>query len=149
MPLQPEIIELPSRRVVGIKVISPMEPNLCPTAWDAFVPHMSEVEIEGDCYGVCRWDYPGLAEGHFAYLACFESSMNPPEGMEAWELPDGMYASVEIPGLDTIRPTIGQFYDEWLPSSAFEAGEGYFSELYPETFPESPKLTLLFPVKPK
>jgi predicted transcriptional regulator YdeE len=148
MELSPVLVDVPARRVVGVVVISPMEPNLCPTAWHAFEPRIREVAIEGDCLGVCWWDYPGLTEGHFAYMACFESSMVPPEGMEAWELPAARYASVEISGLEAIRPTIAEFYDAWLPQSGLSAGSAPFTELYPETFPESPKLNLLFSVEP-
>jgi predicted transcriptional regulator YdeE len=79
-------------------------------------------------------------------MACFESSMVPPEGMEAWDLPASRYASVTISGLEAIRPTISAFYDEWLPQSGLSAGSAPFTERYPETFPESPELTLLFSI---
>ena len=99
MVIEPKIVDVPARRVVGMVVISPMEPNLCPTAWQAFEPRIREVAIEGVCLGFVRWDYPGLPPGHFAYMACFESSMAPvPEGMEAWELPAATYAGVGISG---------------------------------------------------
>ena len=146
MMIDPVIVDVPARRVVGMVVISGMEPNLCPTAWDAFVPRIQEVAIEGDCLGVVRWDYPGLAEGKFAYMACFESSMEAPEGMEAWELPAGRYARVEISELESIRPTIGVFQETWLPQSGLSAGSGPYLELYPETFPESPEMSLLFSI---
>ncbi len=143
----PVIVELSAKRVVGCVVISSMEPNLCPSAWDAFVPRMSEVDIEGECFGVARWDYPGLAEGYFAYIAAFESSMNPPEGMEAWDVPGGKYARVEVPNLESIRSTIDWFHGEWLPGSGLVKGSGPYLELYPETFPASPEFSLLFSVE--
>ena len=144
--LTPSIVDVPARRVVGMVVISPMEPNLCPTAWDQFVPRMSEVEIEGDCLGIVRWDYPGLPEGQFAYMAGFVSSMEPPAGMEAWELPAAKYAEVGVSGLDAIRSTIGAFHEEWLPTSGFSKGTAPYLELYPESFPQVPDFSLFFSV---
>ena len=130
-------------------VLSTMEPNLCPTAWDKFVPRIPEIEIGGECLGVCRWDYPGLADGQFAYMAGFVSSMEPPEGMEAWEIGGGEYAEVTIANLDSIRPTIGRFYEDWLPASGFKAGRLPYLEIYPEEFPHPETLSLCFSVVPE
>ena len=146
---EPKILPRRSVRVVGMVVLSTMEPNLCPTAWDKFVPRIPEIEIGGECLGVCRWDYPGLADGQFAYMAGFVSSMEPPEGMEAWEIGGGEYAEVTIANLDSIRPTIGRFYEDWLPASGFKAGRLPYLEIYPEEFPHPETLSLCFSVVPE
>ncbi len=147
MAIEPKIVDVPARRVVGVVVISPMEPNLCPTAWQAFDPRIREVAIAGDCLGVVRWDYPGLPRGQFAYMACFESSMAPPDGMEAWELPAATYAEVRISGLNAIRPAIAEFQASWLPTSGWQSGSAPYLELYPESFPASPELSLFFAIQ--
>jgi len=144
--VEPRIITRPAARVVGILVVSTMEPNLCPTAWEQFVPRMPEVEISGECLGIARWDYPGLAEGQFAYMAGFVSSMQPPTGMEAWEIDSGDYAEVTVSNLDSIRPAIGELYEKWLPTSEYVSGSLPYLEVYPEEFPHPQTLKLCFSV---
>jgi predicted transcriptional regulator YdeE len=143
--MEVEILSQPARRVVGMTVRTANSADV-PPLWDRFIPRMKEVPIEGECFGVARWN-ENLPDGQFAYLAGFESSQAPPEGMEAWDLPASEYARVTIGGLDEIRPTIDWFHQEWLPTSGFKRNEAPFLEHYPEEFPTIPTLHLLFSIE--
>ncbi|PKO13233.1 MAG: AraC family transcriptional regulator [Chloroflexi bacterium HGW-Chloroflexi-10] len=134
--MEPKFVTKPAFMVVGMRYFGKNQAGEIPRLWDAFLPHLGEIQQTDescDSFGICN--QPD-AEGNFEYVAglpvtCVDSL---PEGMVARLVPQQDYAVfVHVGGLDTLGQTYEYIYQQWLPNSAylFRPGGNDF-ELYHE-----------------
>ena len=144
--LSVELISQPARKLVGLELIGPDSPTAIPDLWQAFMPRMGEVARVKDTFGASHM----TADGKIAYLCGSEVANfdQIPEGMTGWDVVGGTYALVKCPSLGEIHHAIDWFYQDWLPTSDHNAGQGML-EYYPPEFPGNPSFDLLFSVVPR
>lgn len=134
--MQPMIVTKPAFSVVGLKYRGKNENNEIAAMWDVANARAPEIvaaaEGLGAAYGICR---DMEADGIFEYLACLEIKdiREIPEGMERWDVPEQTYAVFPCK-LGTIGEAYRYAFQEWLPASGYQRGDGPDFEYYDYTF---------------
>ncbi|MCL5999112.1 MAG: effector binding domain-containing protein [Chloroflexi bacterium] len=155
-PAQPQIVQMGTLRLAGLRYEGKNEHGEIPALWDKdFLPRMGElaaIRVGGEAYGVSR-QAPGLpVDQGFEYLAAVQvqSFDHLPAGMVGWEIPALTYAVLPAHDLPEIAPVCDYFHQEWLPQSqTYTSGEPLMLELYPETYGQDLIMQLCFPVRPR
>jgi AraC family transcriptional regulator len=134
--MEPEIINRPAFKIVGMKYRGNNESEEIPQLWDAFWPRHQEIAHrvpESVTYGVV--DNYDEEKQEFDYVAGFEvdSLTDVPAGMTGIEVPAQTYAVFDCT-LPTLMDTIHHVYEGWLPSSGYVRAPGPEFELYDERF---------------
>jgi len=142
----PEIVSQPARKLVGLEYVGLAKEGEIPKLWQTFMPRMSEVRRIKDTYGYARRAEPGSDAVRYLVGSEVADFDHIPEGMVGREVAGGPYASFECPSLDVLGDTIRWFYEEWIPASGYQAGEGML-EYYPPTFPGKPSFEVRFKVE--
>ena len=153
MPYNPEkksfevkVSPVPAARVMGIKIRTNMTTAMvdCPKLWhEAFAPRMQEVQgFNGTAYGVS--EVVDCQAGIFDYWAAVPAAPNAPipAGMEALDLPDGLYAQCRVESLADIGAAYDFIYSTW-PSSQTEFTLDYTTRCY-EFYPADSMETGVF-----
>ena len=134
---------VPAARVIGIKIRTDMGKAMidCPQLWhETFAPRMQEVEgFNGTAYGVS--EVVDCQAGIFDYWAAVPATPNAPipAGMEALDLPAGLYAQCRVESLADIKAAYDFLCYEWLPAQK-EYAPDYTArcyEFYPVDYPNS------------
>lgn len=133
--IEVEILPLMGMTVVGMEYTG-TDPAEVMQLWTDFMQRVGEIpgrSDRDDAYGVLM-DYD-MVSGEFTYLAGVTSDAggDPPEGMVSVDLAPGPYAVFTF-RFDMLESIYGFAYDEWLPGSGWEKGDGYDFEFYPEDF---------------
>ncbi len=137
--MEPQWIDLPEMKVVGVAYIGKNENQEIPQTWDVFNRRCQEIKHVAPgspAYGVCAC-VPEAAQGEFEYVACYgvDQASEIPAGMVERTIPAGRYAVfVHIGPLDGLRATYEYIYQYWLPQSGFQLTGGPDFELYNQEF---------------
>ena len=138
-----QVSQIPAVRVMGIKVRTTMQdaPADCAKLWrETFMPRMQEVPGgNGAAYGVS--EVVDIRDGIFDYWAAVPTThdASAPVGMEALDLPAGLYAQCRVESLPEIKAAYDFLYYEWLPAQK-EYVPDYASrcyEFYPADYPNT------------
>lgn len=151
--MEPKIVSKPALTVVGMIYRGTNANDEIPELWDQFCPRIKEIKhLTGEdiSYGVSRDYDPGT--GEFSYLAGLpvSSSVDLPEGMECWEIPEQTYAVFQCT-LPAVKEAFQQA-EAWLTESEYKRPNTPELELYDKDFaPEQGKLdmAIYIPVKKK
>lgn len=147
-----KIIERSRFTVVGLRYRGKNEQGEIPQLWRDLGPRSGEIQNMVDntaAYGISA--NIDKETGAFDYIAGFEvsSAEAVPEGMVAFDVPDGRYAVVS-----TTLPQIGEAFDQahhtLLPQAGHQPSGGPEFELYDERFDsEDPtsEFDLYIPIK--
>ena len=155
-PITVTIVERPAVRIAGLAVRTDMVKagQDCPALWhEQFGPRMGELCPSGGCesYGA-SW-LVDMAAGTFDYCAALplKEGLTLPEGMQAWDLPAGLYAACPVPSLAELAAAYGFVYSQWLSGQKAYAlaGQAPCYELYPADFMGTGRLTLYVPLLPR
>lgn len=134
---------VPAARVIGIKIRTDMGKAMLdgPKLWhETFVPRMQEMEnLNGTAYGVS--EVVDCQAGIFDYWAAMPARPDAPvpAGMEALDLPAGLYAQCRVESMADIGAAYDFICSAW-PASQTEfmldyTARGY--EFYPADFMET------------
>jgi AraC family transcriptional regulator len=163
--MQPEFIELPQKKVVGlgakfISILSPDKNNMdvIPALWGTFMSQYAAIphKAGGTCFGLVESVPDEQAKSHndeLFYIASAEvTDFNAiPNGMLQRTIPGGRYAVFTHKGtLVRLGHTMNYIYGSWLTKSDVELRDAPHLELYDERFiPNSDKseFDILLPVK--
>lgn len=113
-----KVSPVPAARVIGIKIRTDMSKAMvdCPKLWhETFAPRMQEVEgFNGTAYGVS--EVVDCQTGIFDYWAAASATSDAPipAGMEALDLPAGLYAQCRVESLADIGAAYDFIYSAWL-----------------------------------
>lgn len=154
-PFTVTVVERPAVSIAGLAVRTDMgkAEKDCPALWyEQFGPRMGELCPSGGCesYGVSR--LVDMAAGTFDYCAALplKEGTTPPEDMEIWELPAGLYAACPVPSLAELAAAYGFVYSQWLPAQkAYALAQTPCYELYPTDFMTTGRLALYVPLFPQ
>jgi predicted transcriptional regulator YdeE len=148
--------------LVGMKTRGKAMSGEIPQLWDQVMARAEEIPNRDysirAAYGVSVME-PDFEETEvFDYIAGFPVEGDPqdlPEGMVSFDIPEGTYAVITCPNLDSMEAAYESLYQRWLPEAdyALDMAHGNFCfELYGEEFnpPEgSEKFYLFVPVRKK
>lgn len=123
--MQPEIVQLPDRYVMGcVARIEPMSADY-PTLWSqGFAPHESSVSTiatEPGYYGVYYGtEQPEMVD--FVAGIIVAADAEPIEDLALRDLPGGTYARFACT-METLGQTWGAIYSQWLPAGGYLVDE--------------------------
>lgn len=115
-----KVAQVPGIRVMGIKIRTTMAtaPSDCPKLWhETFAPRMQEVQGGNNtAYGVS--EVVDCQAGIFDYWAAMSAAKDAatPAGMEALDLPAGLYAQCRVESLIDIAAAYDFICSTWLPA---------------------------------
>ena len=124
--MEPEIVELESKKLVGMRMEMSLSENRTSELWRAFMPRRAEVEnrINDEFYSLQNygenWDFS--PDKRFEKWALVEvaSFENIPGGMEEYRLEGGTYAVFTHLGpAAEAQKTFHYIFGEWLPTSGY------------------------------
>ena len=150
--MEPRIVKRTAFTVVGRKYHGKNENREIPQMWDEFGPRMTEIKHVANphvAYGVC--DSLDSSSHEFDYIAGLEvsSTVEIPEGMVSWKIPEGKYA-VFTCTLPTLGEAYQHAYHTWLPQSGHKRACGPEFEVYGDSFdPRDPgsEMDIYIPIK--
>lgn len=137
-----KVSQVPGVRVMGIKIRTTMAdaPADCAKLWhETFMPRVQEVPGgNGSSYGVSEVD---CQAGILYYWAAVPTTQDAValSGMEAFDLPAGLYAQCLVESLADIKAAYDFIYSAWLPGQT-EYAPDYRArcyEFYPADFPST------------
>ena len=142
--MEPRIVEVNDRQLVGMKVTTQLINNQIPRLWQTFMPRRLEVKnaLKTGFFAVHEHDM-GMnfknftpATEYVSWAAIEVSAQEDlPEGMEARTLAGGTYAIFIHKGpAANFKPTMDFIYGQWLPTSEYELDERHQFELMPEDY---------------
>ena len=155
--MEPEIIEQPAMKIVGIASQYDDGDLSLPKLWSAFRPYKDSIpnRVGTDFFGIYE-DYEESEEGTTFVYICSAQVANfdeVPEGMITRELAAQTYARfTHIGPINTLEETLRYIWGSWLPKSNYEYADRPDFELLPAGFngaDPNNKMYLNFPVIPK
>ncbi len=162
---EPQIVELGSFRVIGMRYAGMNENNEIPALWGSgFPPRMAEVKTPPGgqlCFGLCRC-LTGATDGSFEYIAAIAATPDAPipDGMVEANIGAGTYAAFTVKSLNELKQAFGEAYawikthSEWenlcdyLHTGKCECTTYPWFELYTDEYPKTGKLYIYAPIKP-
>jgi Uncharacterized protein conserved in bacteria len=143
--VQPRIVELERKMIVGIKGSTTIRKNRIPEMWDIFNPRAGEIKnpvpgLRG--YGICEAD-PDYDMARFDEETEFNELIgievtefnDLPEGMTSKILTGGKYAVFTHTGkVETLSMTYDYIWGTWIPYSGYELALNDDFEFYDERF---------------
>ena len=128
--MQPQIITIPDKKLVGRRLNMSLSGNRTTELWQSFMPLRKEIrnKLNADLFSIQIYD-PNLdfrdftPETEFDKWAAIEVSEYEeiPEGMETLDIPGGLYAVFDYRGApDNFAPMFHSIFGEWIPASDYE-----------------------------
>ena len=141
---EPEIIEIPSKRLIGFSLEMSLSDNQTYALWSQFMPRRKEIVgvVNANLYSVQVYDSTFL-KGLFTPQTIFEKwaavevavSCPVPEGMEALTISTGRYAIFIHQGSASNFPQTAQYiYGTWLPQSGYQLADQPHFEVMGEKY---------------
>ncbi len=160
---KPEIIEIESKELVGIKVSTSLADDKTSLLWNRFMKYKEAIITtkSDDLYSVQIYGKEFISgdfdsQSEFEKWAAMEVEDNSeiPRGLEKLILPSGTYAIFTHEGTAKEFAKTSKFiFEEWIPSSDFEIDDRPHFEVLGKEYkgPENPssKEKIWIPVKPK
>lgn len=141
---EPRIIEIPSKRLIGMSIGMSLSDNQTYQLWSQFMPRRKEIEqvINNNLYSVQVYDSDFL-RGQFTPQTVFEKWAAAevaqdcliPQGMRALTIPGGQYAVFVHHGPANNFPVTAQhIYGTWLPQSGYQLADKPHFEVMGEKY---------------
>lgn len=156
--MNPKIIQLPPKTLVGISIKMSMVNNLTGKLWRTFMPRRNEVlnKVNGDFLSLQVYPEkyfksfnPATMFTKYALVEVSDLS-NVPEGMNSMKIEGGMYAVFHHIGNDT--SVFQEIFTQWLPNSEYALDNRPHFEVLGEKYknhdPRSEE-DIYIPIKPK
>jgi AraC family transcriptional regulator len=127
--MYPSIENLPAKHLLGINLSMSLADNKTAQLWSSFMRRKQEIQniIGTELYSLqiypANYFHPFQPETEFVKWAAVElaDTTSIPEGMEALNLPGGLYAVFQYKGLPSAAAPFFQYiFSTWLPSSDYE-----------------------------
>jgi AraC family transcriptional regulator len=121
--MQPEIIEFPPQRLVGISLNMSLMQNQTPALWQRFMPvyrgfHLNTLRYSLQVYPPTYFEAFNPQTPFTKWALCeWPNDADLPPNWEAFDFKGGLYAVFKHRG--TVTDIFQQIYSEWLPSSGF------------------------------
>ncbi|MFD2166094.1 GyrI-like domain-containing protein [Thalassotalea euphylliae] len=155
--MEPEIIDQPAMKIVGIATQYDDGDLSLPKLWSAFRPYRDSIpnRVGTDFFGIYE-SYEEQEEGTtFTYICSAQVANfdNVPDGLITRELDAQTYARFTHVGpIEKLEDTLRYIWGSWLPKSRYEYADKPDFELLPASFNNADpnnKIYLNIPVTPK
>ncbi len=141
MNIQPRIINVSPKKLIGKKMKMSLDNNKTFELWKSFMPRRNEIQNKKSNEFFSLQVYkesikPGDLKQEFEKWALVEVSdfENLPNEMETFELEAGLYAVFHYKGLNTDYQIFSYIYNEWIPKSDFEIDKRPHFEILGEKY---------------
>lgn len=142
--MEPRIVEVAERKLVGMKTETRLIDNQIPRLWQTFMPQRSTIKngLLTGFFAVHERD-SGVNFENFTPATLYTSwatievsdQEQIPEGMEARQLSGGLYAIFIHKGpAQNFKATMDFIYGQWLPNSAYEIDDRDQFEIMAEDY---------------
>ena len=159
MNLQPRIVELTRKKLVGKNLRMSLKDNRTADLWRSFMPVRTKIgnRVSPDLISMRVYDRPMVTvdmSQEFDKWAAAEVTdfSDVPEGMESFELEGGLYAVFDYKGSNTDNNIFIYIFRDWLPYSEYDLDERpqfeVLGDKYRNNDPNSEE-EIWIPVKPK
>lgn len=159
MSLQPRIVTLKEKRLVGKKRKMSLSNNQTYELWHSFMPERMTIknQLSSDLISMRVYDKAFRPEDptqNFYKWAAVEVSNcdEVPANMESFILCDGLYAVFDYQGLNTDNQIFIYIFKDWLPNSNYDLDERphfeVLGEKYKNNDPQSQE-EIWIPIRPK
>lgn len=125
--MQPAIKTIPAKKLIGKRITMSLADNKTFALFSGFMPKRNEIKntVSPDIY--CLKTYPADYFKNFSPTNTFEKwalmevsdHTNVPEGMESFDLPEGLYAVFNYKGLNTDPGIFQYIFSEWIQNSEY------------------------------
>ncbi len=126
--MEPQIVSLAEKKMVGIKISTTIAENRTVELWRSFMPRRNEIKycLNSDLYSLQYFDSsisaksfgPDTSFDKWAAVEVADTELIP-QGMDTCTL-GGLYAVFQYRGLpQDVDPTFHYIYEVWLPSSQY------------------------------
>ncbi|HRG60038.1 MAG TPA: GyrI-like domain-containing protein [Bacteroidia bacterium] len=140
--IEPKIIKLASKNLVGMKTSMSLVHNKTGILWQNFMPKRKQINhvITNDLYSMQIYDTDYFVhftpQNTFTKWACVEVSSfeNLPIDCESFNLQEGLYAVFHYKGLSSDTKIFEYIYSVWLPQSGYELDQRPHFELLGENY---------------
>lgn len=157
--MQPVIMTLAEKKLVGKRVTMSLAENKTPALWRSFLPHRKAIKnsVSNDLISMSTYSEPlvmGKLDQKFHKWAAIEVSNFEavPDKMETYILKSGLYAVFRYKGLSTDNKIFVYIYGMWLPNSNYDLDDRPFFEVLGDNYengnPNSEE-DIYIPIKPK
>lgn len=158
--MQPTIKIIPAKKLIGHRTTMSLVNNKTATLFSGFMPKRKEIKNAISDVIVSLKNYPSDYFQNFSPATLFDkwallevSDFNTvPEGMETFEVQEGLYAVFHYKGLNTDHRIFDYIFREWLPGSEYILDNRPHFDLlgpkYKNNDPESEE-DLYIPIKKK
>lgn len=142
MVMNPRIVEIEEKKLVGVRVSMSLVNNQMAAMWARFMPKRNQI---GSVVGTNLFSialYPDNYFHSFDPHVQFErwaaaevvDFVEIPEGFETFVLPSGAYAVFDYKGLSTDNSIFQEIYGSWLPASEYQLDSRPHFELLGEKY---------------
>ena len=150
MQMEPEILEITVRKLIGMRINTSLSENKTRELWQRFMPRRKEINniANSELFSVQIYDERQAADSFtedtiFEKWAAVEVNDidNVPEGMESHSLSGGKYAVFIHKGTwSAFYQTSQYIFGTWLPESEFELDDREHFEIMGEKYfgPDDP-----------
>jgi AraC family transcriptional regulator len=124
--MQPSLKTIPSKKLVGMKLVMSFADNKTGQLWQRFMPKRNEIRNNLTTDLISLQIYlPGFdfsPNTQFEKWAAIEVSdfEHVPDGMESLLLPEGLYAVFHYKGSSMDTRIFQYIFGEWLPKSGYQ-----------------------------
>ena len=133
---------LPSKKLVGCRVLTSLDNDKTYMAWRNFMPGRNEVQhqVNSVLVSLSVYDPDYFTDininSAFEKWALVEVSHyeNIPDGMEVFDLPGGLYAVFDYKGSSTDTAIYYHILNEWLPASRYQLDDRPHFEILGENY---------------
>jgi AraC family transcriptional regulator len=146
----PKILEIGTRKMVGLFIETSLIENKTSVLWNQFMPRVKEIlnRVGRDLYSIQEFE-KGLIMDEFTPSTKFKkwaaveviSFKNTPEGLENFTLAGGLHAIFLHKGFaSTFHRTSQYIFGQWLPNSKYEVDHRPHFEIMGKDYlgPEDP-----------
>ncbi len=140
--MKPRIEFLKPKKLIGYKVRMSLTENKTGQVWGSFAPRIKEIQNRTSKDKISMQVYPydyyinfNPSKEFMKWAAVEVDNFDPiPEGMESFELEEGLYAVFDYKGSST-DPSIFQYiFSEWIPNSDYEVDDRPHFEILGEKY---------------
>ena len=150
--MEPEIVQLEAKKIIGIKIITSLSENRTVELWQGFMKRRHEIKnnLNTGFYSIQTYNAKESFESFnektiFEKWAAVEveNFNHIPEGMESHTLVEGKYAVfIHYGPTKTFDKTLNHIFKNWLPKSGYELdnrdhfeimGEKYYGPTHPKS----------------
>ena len=140
--MNPRIVQLPQKSLVGLKMTMSIEQNKTGQLWGQFGPRIKEISNRVSEDKISLQVYPSEYHHNFKTSNEFDKwatvEVNTitelPEGLDSFKLEEGLYAVFDYKGSSTDTSIFQYIFTQWIPNSKYALDDKPHFEVLSEKY---------------